>query len=64
MIKEEKDSRWMDGISDFVIECVDKQLVPKVEIPVGSDIARVRSKSDKPDKYLALAKHQTRMKLS
>ena len=64
MVKEEKDSRWMDGICEFVVECVDRQMIPKVEIPVGSEVTRVRSRSEKPDKSEAFAKHQTRMNLS
>ena len=53
----------MDAICDFIVECVDRKVSPKVEIPIGSEIVRVRGRSERPDKSECIAKHQTRMSL-
>ena len=48
---------------DFIVTCVDRNVTPKVVIPVGSDIVPVRARSERPNKPECISKHQSRMAL-
>lgn len=64
MLKVKKDGSWRDSICEFVLKCLEKKVFPRVEIPVGSEVPRVREKSERPSKVEAIAKHQSRMALT
>ena len=62
-IKVPKDNSWRDKITDYIMECVDTDTVPVVDIPVGKDIPRNQAKIPKPSKSEAVKYHQSRMRL-
>ena len=59
-VKEKKDVSWRDQLSNFVLKCVETNKTPSIVIPVGDELPKVRSKSEKPVKADAIAKHQSR----
>ena len=61
VVKEKKDGSWRDLLCDFVVQCVEKRVVPAVEVPTGADVERVRGKVERPDKFESIRKHQFRM---
>ena len=64
MLKVKKDGSWRDSLCEFVLKCLEKKVFPTVVIPLGSEVPRVREKSERPSKEEAIVKHQSRMALN
>jgi hypothetical protein len=62
-VKEKKTTAWRDGICNFILECMERNVTPNVIIPLGDELVRVRGRSERPAKAECIAKHQTRMAL-